>query len=1501
MTRREATASRPQHSFILLKLRCATARKDSHGIYIQNDGVDSKGLDLQHRPRYCGESAHHMRTTQEEDQPGVLVVDSDTARSQSLESVLVDSHRVTIVDEREAALQELSRASYDLVLLDADFVGPPDEVILSELRHSTGLPFVLMIDADVESAPSIWERAFEVGASDVLRFPSSNAEIQARVAAAVRRTRSQHDSAESLRRETSRLRMALDAARMLAIEWDLTADSITLSDNATEILGPLPPSIFNNSDEAFKLVHPDDVDELRATLDDAIENRSDFQVQFRVIRPDNQQAVWIEEKGYIVADQSGQATRLIAVAVDVTSRKEAETALQEREQYLRAIFDATPECIKIVTSDGTLRQMNAAGLAMIEASSGQEVIEKNVCELIAPEYRQEYAEFNERVCAGNGGILQFDVIGLQGTRRHMETHAVPLQLRDGEAVQLAVTRDISEQKRAEILLRKSEEHFRRMADNAPTMLWVTDENDNCTFLSRGWYEFTGQREEEGLGDGWLNAIHPEDRERAGRIFLEASRKRESFSIDYRLRRNDGVYRATIDSGRPMTGDDGRFEGFIGSVIDVHERKQAEEFRAGQTRILEMIAGEQPLTKILAELVTNVERRIPNSLGSILLADADGQHLIYGAAPQLPESYNEAVNHIPIGPDIGSCGTAAFRRKPVIVTDIQQDPLWKNFSHIAKAHGLCACWSQPILTSDGALLGTFAIYFRTTRTPANDELMSLEEFARFASLAIERPRAQAALRESERRFRALTSATSDVIYRVNADWSELRSLDGRGFLVDTTRPRQFWLDAYIHPEDQASFVVAAEKAVLEKSVFELEHRVIRIDGQLGWIINRAVPILDDSGVVVEWFGAATDVTERKQTEQLQQRVTQTLSAMIEQSPLGIYLIDSDFRIVQVSIGAMPAFQNVQPIIGRDFEEVMHTIWPEHFADEAVRIFRHTLETGESYVSPGLTEKRKDLNEIQSYEWQLNRITLADGSFGVVCYFFETTRLQQAAAALRESEERFRMLADNMSQLAWTCGELGDCNWYNQRWYEYTGATFEEMQGHGWKSMHHPDHIGRVEASIARARQSGEVWEDTFPLKGKDGSYRWFLSRAVPIRNDDGEIIRWFGTNTDVNELRVTQQLLREADRRKDEFLAMLAHELRNPLAPIRSGLDILSFADDAEHRDVVRVMQEQVTHVVRLVDDLLDMSRIMRGKVELRKESIELQPTVRKAIDALADTIEQHGHRLSVSLPAEPVWLHADPVRIVQVLENLLNNATKYMEGNGVIELVATQIDGTLTIRVRDEGIGIDREFLPKVFELFAQSDRSLDRSKGGLGIGLTLVKQLIDMHGGTVCVESEGLGHGSVFSITLPVVAPPDAVPEPSALPADHTQAYRIVVVDDNRGAVFLLSRLLTKIGDHEVHTASDGDAALEVIRKVNPDVVFLDIGLPKLSGYEVASEIRKDHRFDGLLLIALTGYGQEQDRVKSQDAGFDMHLVKPPSIDQMRFALSHPKLMEASGKPRGH
>lgn len=371
-------------------------------------------------------------------------------------------------------------------------------------------------------------------------------------------------------------------------------------------------------------------------------------------------------------------------------------------------------------------------------------------------------------------------------------------------------------------------------------------------------------------------------------------------------------------------------------------------------------------------------------------------------------------------------------------------------------------------------------------------------------------------------------------------------------------------------------------------------------------------------------------------------------------------------------------------------------------------------------------------------------------------------------------------------------------------------------------------------------------------------------------------------------------LQEAHRRKDEFLAMLSHELRNPLSPVRTGLDLLAL-EPSQHHETIALMQDQVEHLVRLVDDLLDVSRIMRGRVELRREPVQAFGLIQQAVRTLKSSIEHAGHNLTVHMPEDSVWLDVDSVRVIQVLENLLKNACKYTNPGGEIVVSCESDQKWLNVDVRDNGIGIDADLLPHVFDLFTQSSRSLDRSEGGLGIGLTLVKQLVELHGGSVAVESAGLNQGSLFRISLPVCTAPLYQPSELSVQSQDCPPIRILAVDDNRSARLVLSRLFSKLGPHEVVTAEDGPSTLQQIRTFAPHLVLLDIGLPGMDGFEVARVIRQQPCHDGILLVALTGYGQKEDRRKSREAGFDVHLVKPPGMQQLKELLQHPKLAAAN------
>jgi PAS domain S-box-containing protein len=478
--------------------------------------------------------------------------------------------------------------------------------------------------------------------------------------------------------------------------------------------------------------------------------------------------------------------------------------------------------------------------------------------------------------------------------------------------------------------------------------------------------------------------------------------------------------------------------------------------------------------------------------------------------------------------------------------------------------------------------------------------------------------------------------------------------------------------------------------------------------------------------------------------------------------------------------------------------------------------------------------------------------------------------------------------------------------NERAGQLGVAGLMRPDGPAARKALHPD--GRPyqpdEWPVARVLGRGEavVGEEVVVEEGDDRRTTFELN-AGPIRNPTGRIIAAVTTFNDVTDRKRAAEALREADRRKDEFLVMLAHELRNPLAPIRNAVEVLRLTKEAA-ADVVfarDVIDRQAQQLSRLVDDLLDVARITRGKINLRQERVDVAAVLTLALETCQPLIQSRRHALEVALPDRPLWVEADPVRLAQVFANLLANAAKYTDEGGRIS-VRAEVEGEdprarsaskgdsgwAVVRVRDTGMGIPADMLPRIFDLFTQAERSLARSYGGLGVGLTLVRQLLELHGGSVQAFSDGPGRGSEFVVRLPFLAGVEARPGPGANGAERAgpSAARVLVAEDNRDAAQSLDRLLRMWG-HEVRTVADGVAALEVARAYRPDVVLLDLGLPELDGYEVARRLRREPGLGGVLLVALTGYGQEEDQRRTREAGFDHHLVKPADPELLHHVLA--------------
>jgi PAS domain S-box-containing protein len=786
-------------------------------------------------------------------------------------------------------------------------------------------------------------------------------------------------------------------------------------------------------------------------------------------------------------------------------------------------------------------------------------------------------------------------------------------------------------------------------------------------------------------------------------------------------------------------------------------------------------------------------------------------------------------------------------------------------------------------------------------------------------------------------------------------------------------------------------------------------------------------------------------------------------LLNAAPVGMYLVDADFRLLQANPAAAPVFSSVPgDVVGRDFGQILHAMWEPERADEIVRIFRSTLETGEPYHVPEFADQRLDRGVTEYYDWRIERIVLPDGRYGVVCYFRDISDQVNARLAIARSEERYRTLFTSIDEgfcvlevyfdgageptdyrfiemnpaferhtgLVGAVGKRAlevvpdlEHRWITTygrvastgepahfvehspamgRWFEVeafrTGepqqhrvallfrditarkaaedalmrelidhkrvqeiscrliptddvqtlyselidAAIEITQAdrgtiqlldHDTGELHLLDAKGMSESVWARfarlspdastscavALRTGERvvvdYASDARVVGTDDARAHLeqgirAAQSTPLMARSGRLVGILTTHwneprelteraatlldilarqaADLIERARTEEALREADRRKDEFIATLAHELRNPLAAIRTALSLLDrdSSEAAQAREMTAIIERQSSQLVRLIDDLLDVSRISRGKVTLERRRIDVVKVIGQVVVDSVGMCEKNGLTLSWTAPEQPIRVDADPVRLAQVVNNLVHNACKFTPRGGAIRVTVVPDDGDAIVRVADTGIGMGREQLTRIFEMFTQADESRNAA-GGLGIGLSLAKSIIELHGGSITATSEGPGEGSEFIVRLRAAvsdvqgtAVSDGHGRHSEQPR-RTGGERIVLADDNRDALRVVALMLRMHG-HEVTTAEDGADALEKVRAQRPDVVLLDIGMPGMDGYEVARRIRQEPWGGDVLLVAITGWGQERDKQRAHDAGFDAHLTKPVDPAQL-------------------
>lgn len=1000
------------------------------------------------------------------------------------------SLQVDRVSDRDAFEQRLRDNHYDVILSDYQvprFTGSEAVELASRLQPD--VPLIIVSGAMGE------ELAIETlkqGATDYV-LKQRLARLPTAIKRAVDDARDQkalRTSQTAVRETQESLAFALDAAGLGTWELNLETGDFSCTALFAQNLG-LPAQTVVTHDLLLSAIHPDDREHVEQTTRQVFASKVIYDIEYRVVWP-NGEIHWLNVRGRFLDPAEGHPALMRGVSLDITDRKQSEERLRASEARFRAIVETEPECVKLVAADGTLLQINRAGLQMIEADSLEQVIGKSIFDCIAAEFRSAFRTFHDQVCRGHGGRLEFDIIGLRGTRRHMETNAVPLKDDSGAISHLGITRDVTLRKRSEQALRRSDLQFRQMAERLPNMAWMAQPDGHVFWFNSRWFEYTGTTSADVEGWNWKSVHDPDVLPDVIERWKKSLNSGESFEMVFPIRGSDGTFRPFLTLAQPFRGSNHEILYWFGTNTDISAQKKAEQF-----------------------------------------------------------------------------------------------------------------------------------------------------------------------------------------------------------LVDAARHER--------------------------------HRA--------------------------------------------ERLTQLASA-------------------SKSVNTMLSVESVLDVLAAEARRILSS----HLAIALVR-------------------------EGQDQPHPLRCVSMSEKYLQLP----ETPR-----------EEQLSFLLETESGIS------------------------APLISHSGGS------IGRVFVSD---KSSGEFTDED----------RAVLTQLANIASASMENARLY-------------QLAREQDRRKDEFLATLAHELRNPLAPLRNALGIFRLNPQMRSNELVEMMDRQLGHMVRLIDDLLDISRISMNKMELRCSRIPLSDAIKSAIETSRPLIESARHELNITIPAEPIYLHGDLTRLAQVFSNLLSNSAKYTV-TGHISLTVSRQGNEALVSVTDDGIGIPPESLSQIFDMFWQVDRSIERQTGGLGIGLALVKGIAEMHGGSISAYSRGSGQGSTFTVRLPIIpAEAGATPEDAAstarVIAGGKQRRKILVVDDNLDSAASMSMMLNILGS-EVEVANDGYQALERYHRFQPDIILMDVGMPRLNGYEAARRIRQLKNGAVVKIVALTGWGHEADRQRSREAGCDAHLVKPVSLNELQSVLT--------------
>jgi PAS domain S-box-containing protein len=1145
-------------------------------------------------------------------------------------------------------------------------------------------------------------------------------------------------------------------------------------------------------------------------------------------------------------DAAGQVTYLIPEGRRITERKRAEEALRESEEEFRALFEsATVGMVQADLATGKLLSPNNK-FCQITGYSAKELSEKSFADITHPDDRSANWE-------GFQALVQGTVPEYHVEKRYIRKDGLVVWVRIGNGLirdakgkpirSIATVEDITERKQAEEALRERENELRALFDSATVGMAQTDlATGKLCRANNKFCQITGYSAEELSEKSFSEITYPDDREanwEGFQAFVQGNLP--EYHVEKRYIRKDGsVVWVRISDGLVRDAN-GKPIRSIATVEDITERKQAEE--AGAILAAIVSSANDAIISTRDGVIQTWNKGAERLLGWSA-AEAIGQHV----KMLMPPTHRDEMRDI---------STRLNRGEPVPHFDTVRQRKDGSLVDVSLA-------ISPVKL-DGQVIGASAILRDIT----------------------ERRLAQAALRASEERWRALLASIPGMVFTANADGKNDFVNDYFYTYTGVSRDsdlRGKWVQS-LHPNDRERAYARWMQSIQTGEPYENELRFQRHDEVYRWFRSRAVALRDEHGQIIKWAGSAVDIEDIKQIQLALRGSEERLQIALAVGRMGTWERDLSTR-KSTWDSRMYEICGFEPGAAVDLATFDAHVHPDDLPG-VKRAIDQTIQTGAEY-----RYEFRFLRPDGRTVWLHGRGGLRCDANGTPTHLiginFDITERKQAEQELHESEERFRLLAENIDRVFWFA-EL------DPERVIYVSPAFEQLWGVPANRLYENPHL-RIETihpeDRSNVEQAFENWvagrADTYDIEYRilrqDGEVRWMHDRGIVIGFRRGRPYKLGGIVKDITERKQVEEERTAADRRKDEFIATLAHELRNPLAPIRNVISLLQMQGSLDPnicraRDVI---SRQIDHLTRLIDDLLDVSRITSDKLELRKERVHLAEVVSLAVESSHPLIDQHHHKLSLLLPGEPIYLNADKVRLAQVIMNLLSNAAKYTPEGGRITLSAEHSGDEVVFRVTDNGVGIPPDQLSQIFDMFYQANRSYEQLHGGLGIGLTLTRRLVEMHGGQVEAHSAGINQGSEFVIRLPIfVEEPRPQKESPRAETTGTTVRRILVVDDYGENAETLAELLRFEGN-EVEIANDGLKAVQIAETFRPAVVLLDIGMPNLDGYEAARKIREQPWGKSMVLIAVTGWGQENDRHRSRQAGFDAHLLKPVNYPEL-------------------